>query len=420
MKTFRALRWLVLGGTVACGARTGLPVPDDDGSEGGETSSSKGGAGAGGAEPIICDDLVPSTPAHVRLPNGAATVLSVEMVRPPSAPGLACIVSDVANDDGTWDVAHGCFEAWASWPGSLGMAFLSDGTEGGVAATEGRKAGYAILLGSGSGATPRATFDVPPTQSEVGWMSLPMQATGHRATFVARAPDGAFFGGLARRQADVERLEVIQIDPQSPLFMGEIACASGPIAAAAVATTDDIVIVSSTGEALTDCPTALAPGPPSGLQVLALGRAGGAEVWYDAWYTSPVLDVAAITHEGSVWVARDSGGAASVIALGPGGAAAAPITIGKQTRGAVALAPRGHSVAAAFVQDGPGGAASIGVVEIDAEGDVHELGQLDTTDAPWVRDLEIIVEPGTGSLIVSYVGLIGTNERAFAWRLGCP
>lgn len=421
METFGAWRWVVLAGGIACGARTGLPVPDEDQARGGGGAAAAGGGGAGGGvDPVTCEDLVPSLPAHVRLPNGAATVISVEMVRPPGAQGLACIVSDVANDDGTWDVAHGCFEAWGAWPGSLGMAFLTDGADGGVAATEGRQGGYAILVGSHAGAMPRVSLDVPPTQSEVTWKSLSMQALGHRATLLARAPDGAFFGGLARPNGEAERLEVFQIDPPSPVSLGEIACATGPLSAAAVAIKDKVVIATSTGEEGEGCATTATPGPPNGLRVIALDRAGGREMLYEAWYADPVVDVAAVEVEDDIWLARDGGGAASMIRLGADGLVAQPVTIGKQTRGAVALARRGDSVAAAFVARDSGGETFIGVVELDPDGAVKELGRLATQDAPWLRDLELVADPSSGSLIVAYVGRIGANERAFAWRLGCP
>ncbi len=403
----------------ACGARTGLEVVKEERGEGGE--SPDGGGGAGGEPPILCEDeLVPTTPAHIRLPHGGAAVRSLEIVRPPSAAGFACIVSDVANDDGTWDVAHGCFEAWGAWPGSLGTAFLTAGSDGGVAATEGA-AGYGMVVGSRSGASPSAAFEVPPNDNSVSWNQLVMPSTGHRAAFLARSPGGEHFAGLAEITEKTERLGVFRVGPQSTEPLGEIACAEGPIAAEAVASHDELVIATANGLEFDRCDQAADLEPPSRLQVLALAPGGGTELRYEALHDAPVVDVRAMAGDaGATWIAWESGGAVSLVSVGPSGPEAAPVLVAEGSRGAIALAERHGEPIVATVHKAMGQEPEISVLRVTAEGDVELLGRFDTLGARWLRDLDLVVEPSTGHVIVAYVGQIGSNERAFARRLECP
>jgi hypothetical protein len=403
---------------VACGARTGLEVVKEERGEGGE--SPDGGGGAGGEPPILCeDDLVATTPAHVRLPHGDAAVRTLEIVHPPSAPGLACVVSDVANEDGSWDVAHGCFEAWSAWPGSLGTAFLTPGSDGGIAATEGA-VGYGIVVGSRSGASLSAAFEVPPNDNAVSWNQFAMPTTGHRAAFLARSPGGSHFAGLAAITDDAERLEVVRLG-QTTEPLGEIACARGPIAADAVASVDVLVIATGNGLEFDRCGQAIDLEPPSRLQVLALAPGGGTELRYEALHDAPIVDVRATAGDaGAVWVAWESGGAVSLVSVAPSGPVAAPVLVAKGSRGAIALATRQGEPIVASVHKVAGEEPEISVMRVTAAGDVELLGRFDTAGARWLRDLDLLVDPKTGHVIVAYVGQIGSNERAFARRLECP
>lgn len=412
------MRWLILGGGLACGARTGLEVPYDRAQGGGAPD---GGGGSGGADVVRCDELTATPAAHVRLPNNSATVLSVEIVRPPSAPGLVCVVSDVVNDDGSWTVAHGCFEAWGIWPGSLGTAFLAQGSDGGVAATEGRAFGYAILLGNLHTPDLLAALDVAPNESAVPWTSVAMQAPGFRPAFMSRAPDGAFFGGLSHVEQDAERLDVVQVEGPGVLHLGEIACAHGALSADAISRNDDIVVVTSTGHAIGACPVDDSLAPPNRLHVVSLGRGGGTELLFETEHAAPVVDARAVAGDADrIWVGWESGGAVMLASIGPKGAEAPPITVAEGSAGAIALARRDHTPVMAYAELRPDGEPIIRVVEVHGAGDIRLLGELDTDGATWLRDLEMVVDPSTGSIVVAYVGRIGTSERAFARRLSCP
>jgi hypothetical protein len=394
-------------------------VVTEDKGKGGEAPD--GGGGAGGEPPILCeDDLVPTTPAHVRLPHGDATVVSLEILRPPSAPSLACVVSDVKNDDGSWDVAHGCFEAWTAWPGSLGTASLTFGSDGGIAATEGGT-GFAVLIGSSSGSPLNAAYEVAPFDNSVSWSPFAMEEGDHRAVFVTRSPTGSYFAGLAQVSDDAERLQIARIGPQITEPLGEVSCARGPIAAEAVASDNELVIATANGLEFDRCGDGGDLAPPSRLQVLALAPSGGTELRYEAIHETPVIDVRTVASEnGAVWVAWESAGAVSLLEVGPGGPLSAPTLVAAGSRGAIALATRNGEPLVATVHMTMGKDPEISVLRVTEPGELELLGRFDTGGARWLRDLDLLVDPYTGHVIVAYVGQIGSNERAFARRLECP
>jgi hypothetical protein len=153
---------------------------------------------------------------------------------------------------------------------------------------------------------------------------------------------------------------------------------------------------------------------------VALARGGGSTLLFEVDHDVPVIDVNAVAGEAEdVWVAWESGGAVSLASVGPGGAEAPPIRVAEGSRGAVALARRGDAPVLAYVETPPNGEPVIRVVEARGPDGIRVLGELDTMGATWLRDLEMVVDPATGDLIVAYVGRIGSNERAFARRLAC-
>jgi hypothetical protein len=406
--------WLLLGGGIACGARTGLEVPDRGEGGGG---SDLGGGGAGGEEQTPCE-ITATQSAHLRLPFGGSIARSLGIVKATSAPQTACVATDIVNEDGTWSVAHGCFDAWGPWPGSLGMAILEDGLDGGLAVAEGRIYGFALLQGAHGEAGARAALDVMPNASSMSWAEV--SGGGNRAVFLTPGPGGTHFAGLSTLAGNSERLDVLRISAEAPVPLGEIACAQGPISASGVAVAQDLVVGMSSGREFDRCSDKGEPEAPTRLQVLSISPNGGTDLRFESVHDNPVTDVRVVSDgEDGVWAAWDAGGSVSLVPVGPGGPRAAAQVVTQGSRGSIALAKRGDSLLVAFVPAMKNKNPEVHVLEV-VPGEAPRLfGKLDTVGSTWLRDLELLVDPVSGSVIVGYIGLMGPNERAFAKRFDC-
>ncbi len=419
MAARRILGWLLLGGGIACGARTGLEVPRD--AEGGGGEGGTGGTGGTGGEEVrLCEELLPTQSAHVRLPVSNADVATLEMVRPVAAPSVACIAMDIGNEDGSWDLGHGCFDAWGPWPGSLGMALLQEGQQGGVAAAEGMNAGFTALLGNVDAGPARAVFDV--SMFSAGSLSnVWLEAGPNRAVFLARSDDGPYFGGIARQLGTTERLAVQRIGADGHVSLGEIACAGGPIAAEGVDMPNELVVATTSARAFDGCNDVGVIGLPTRLQVLGLGRGGGTDLRFESLHDYPITDTRIVRGDGDdVWVGWDSGGSISVVHVGPEGALAPATQVTAGSHGTMAIARRSGELLVAYVPATKDNTApDVRVLRVGSDSEPVLLGEFDTEGSTWLRDLELLVDPVSGSVIVAYVGLMGPNERAFARRLEC-
>ena len=408
------LVWLLLGGTIACGARTGLEIPDQ--AEGGG-GAELGGGGAGGEAPTPCE-ITATQSAHLRLPFAGSVARTLGIVRATSAPQTACVATDVLNEDGTWSIAHGCFPAWGPWPGSLGMATLEDGLDGGLAVAEGRLYGFALLQGALGAAGARAALDVMPSSSSMSWSEV--SGGGNRAVFLAPGPGGTHFAGLASVDGTSERLSVTRASAEAPVSLGEIGCAQGPISAGGVAVAQDLVVGMASGREFDRCGDGGAPESPTRLQVLSLSPNGGTDLRYESIHDTPVTDVRVVSDgEDGVWTAWDAGGSVSLVPVGPGGPRTAAQVVAHGSRGSIALAKRGDSLLVAYVPAVKNKAPEVYVMEVAPGAEPRLFGKLDTIGSTWLRDLDLLVDPATGSVIVAYVGLMGPNERAFAKRFDC-
>ncbi len=407
---------LFLVGLAACGARTGLEVPHDAADGGGGAGAADGGSG-GGAGPHLCEELLPTTPAHVRLPYSGASVRSAALVAPTGVPGKACVISDLENDDGSFGYAHACFAAWSDWPGSLGTASVTNGVRGGISAAEGQSFGFAALVGDLGEEGVRYGLDNAPDVPM--YLSFTGQMPGHRAVFFARGA-AHYAAGLAAQVGEVERLTLARFSAFGATPVGEIACARGPIAARAVVDPTEVVVATSSGREFGRCGDAGDIDVPTRVQVIAATSAGGQELRYESVHPFPVTSVALLRGEaGGSTVVWDAGGRVSLVRLGPGGPLAPAVAVAQGSRGKVAAARHGDDALVAYVRSGAGGDQTIEVVSIDPKGELRALGSLDTDAAPWLDGLDVLVEPERGEVIVAYVGLVGSNVRAFARRLDC-
>jgi hypothetical protein len=403
--------------SAACGLRTELdrwygPTPE--------------GRGGGGQEPIGEAGAPPCAPevthaAQIRLPDGAAEVLGVEAVQPRGAPEHVCFASEVTNGKGEPSVALGCFEPWGPWPGSLGMAGLFAGNTGGLSASSGNRAGYSLLAGDVDPGSPpglRVAWDLPgATPSSLTWTDLgPMGAS--RAVFLTPTGAGALVGGLASAEGGGEMLRVARISPAAVDVSEAVACAQGQVSADAVAQGDRVVVATVSDRATTGCDGGEID-VPRRLRVLALDEDGQAEPLYEAVHPAGIADVA-ITGAGEdgVWVAWLAASSIRAAHVDLHGLDAPPVPVAWAEAGPIAIAPLADELLVAHV-DRSAEPASVVVRAVGTDGGVRTYGSFDTETSPWVSDLEIVVAPSGLSVLVGYVGTIGSSVRAFARRLDC-
>jgi hypothetical protein len=406
----------------ACGARTELEpwhrrAPSDGGSGG-----SGGGAEGGAGGEASCDDRV-TNPAHVRLHKGGSVVLDVDLVSPRQVPELACIVSEVDEPTVGPAIASACFEAWSTWPGSLGMAELMPGNTGGLAAAQGVDLAMSLLAGdldTQSPPGPRVAFDVSLYATSIPWTPLD-PFSRHRAAFLTRTSEGKLVGGLAGVAQGAEQLRIALMAPNEIETVGPIACALGAVSADVVALGERVVVATSSGGPISRCGE---EGflPAHRLQVIGLNGGGGIELLFEAVHQVPLGNVRiARADEEQVWVAWHAAGAISVALVGPAGPTIATRLVTERSVGPVAIAMRGEeAVVGSLEPKGPGMPPDVVVHAVDFSGDVRELGRFGTADAPWIADLDLLVAPDGTSVLAAYVGMVGTSARAFARRLDCP
>jgi hypothetical protein len=324
-----------------------------------------------------------------------------------SNPLVACAVGVVEQQAPTTAVGAVCFEAFGAWPASLHEPLLVLGAaDGGVRATTGEDLGVALLVGqTGDPFADGARFasSVSPGEAMPRWIMLGESAF-HRAAFLAR-PAGTFVAGLASAAAPLSYLDVFPGLPSSTDRFPGVACGNAPVVADAAANGQRIVLAASSGRSFGSClDDDGIPGPPTALQVSALGT-GGFSLLHEETFATAVDAVRAVAApDGSTWIVSSTSGTVHAMRLDANGSVqVASTVVARGSVGPVDAAMRGHELLVAHIDASePDLGADVVVDVLSPAGERAAFGGFDSSEAPWTGDLAIVVSADASMVLVTH------------------